>query len=370
MKICTVILGYICLHLVRGLLIRHSLEMYQKALCTNGQSASYFHSASGELEKSENVVIFLQPGGYCHNPYVCKMRCLVAPFMCEPPDEDTLENSHGILSDDPVANPHFNHYYKVVIPYCTADMYVGRRSASEETGGYSFLGRFILDAVVDSLKSTLKNVRNVVLAGSSAGGAGVAFNCDYIKTFYPTANIWCIVDGAFFYPIAEAFESKNSCETIDKVLKSATTFWNAPELDDFQLHSAWWLKIKQAVFISSAAVDQFGYESYCGQENNHTEMAIWSRGTQFMASVVNAKYSNLGFFMPSCYDHMLLLDPDMFNAVPVGRDFTTLSDLLGNWMEGSSGRAIQAWDQCNVQQVLCNRHCTNNLASYEDFKHV
>ena len=37
------------------------------------------------------------------------------------------------------------------MPYCTSDGYAGRRDASDETGGYAFHGKIVLEAVITDL---------------------------------------------------------------------------------------------------------------------------------------------------------------------------------------------------------------------------
>ena len=37
------------------------------------------------------------------------------------------------------------------VPYCTSDGYAGRRDASDETGGYAFHGKIVLESVITDL---------------------------------------------------------------------------------------------------------------------------------------------------------------------------------------------------------------------------
>ena len=118
------------------------------------------------------------------------------------------------------------------VPYCTSDGYSGRRDASDETGGYAFHGKIVVEAVINDLldqvllvkTSTIKcstykliihtqrnqrlftcyddiasNFVNVdlslqkvvgsksigqfLLTGISAGAFGAAFNCDKVITY-------------------------------------------------------------------------------------------------------------------------------------------------------------------------------------------
>ena len=42
-------------------------------------------------------------------------------------------------------------YLQVYVPYCTSDVYTGRREAGEESGGYTFHGKYVLEAVIEDL---------------------------------------------------------------------------------------------------------------------------------------------------------------------------------------------------------------------------
>ena len=325
-----------------------------------------------------DYIIYLQPGGFCHNIQTCHRRCRVAPFLCTSPQADTLEETHGILSSDKRVNRHFSDFRKLVVPYCSGDMFIGARRASNATAGYNFMGRDIITAAVAHMISSA--ARTVVLAGSSAGGAGVVFNCDYVARLLPRADVRCVVDGAFFYPQLAPFTTRTDCESVASVLRQGATLWNAPQLRSFRPQSAatassaaWWTTIKQPLFIVTAAVDQFGFESNCGSRQNVDDVSAWASGTQAMALSLalneSAAKAAIGLFMPACYDHMLLTDDVMYSRVKVGQQGWTLDEALGAWMSADAAAdatAVQVWDQCDVSNALCNQHCANRVISYED----
>ena len=69
------------------------------------------------------------------------------------------------------------------MPYCSSDEHAGNRDASAETANLHFNGKNIVSDVVDQLMAhplAGQNIEKIVIIGFSAGGAGVARNCDYM----------------------------------------------------------------------------------------------------------------------------------------------------------------------------------------------
>lgn len=87
----------------------------------------------------------------------------------------------GILSPSSSSNPHWWDANHVFIPYCSSDIWSGDASPQNEM---AFLGSRIIDEVIKELLRTplyrFHQARFVLLAGSSAGAAGVMINLDRV----------------------------------------------------------------------------------------------------------------------------------------------------------------------------------------------
>ena len=62
--------------------------------------------------------------------------------------------------------------YKVFVPYCTSDVFSGRRDSDKESAGFTFHGKYVVEAVVDDLLTEVfKNfeITRFVFMGASAG---------------------------------------------------------------------------------------------------------------------------------------------------------------------------------------------------------
>lgn len=79
-------------------------------------------------------------------------------------------------------NPYLWDANHVFIPYCSSDIWSG--SATGARGQMSFLGSRIIDEVIRTLLNTpsyhFADAKFVLLAGSSAGAAGVMINLDRV----------------------------------------------------------------------------------------------------------------------------------------------------------------------------------------------
>ena len=73
-----------------------------------------------------------------------------------------MKNFTGsIWSEDEEENPGMHKNYKVYVPYCTSDIYSGRKDADEVSAGFAFHGKFVVEAVVDDLLSNGYALYNV-----------------------------------------------------------------------------------------------------------------------------------------------------------------------------------------------------------------
>ena len=121
----------------------------------------------------QSVLVYLEGGGACFDPESCINRCTVdSPQLCTQ-DQALVKNFTGsIWSEDEEENPGMHTSYKVYVPYCTSDIYTGRRDADEISAGYAFHGKFVVEAVVEDLLNNALfevDIPQFVLMGMSAG---------------------------------------------------------------------------------------------------------------------------------------------------------------------------------------------------------
>ena len=79
-------------------------------------------------------------------------------------------------------------------------------SYRQETGGYTFHGRHIFDAVMSDLALNfgLLEASHIILTGGSAGAQGVMYNCDNFSSWVwqtnPGLDVRCVANAPEFYP--------------------------------------------------------------------------------------------------------------------------------------------------------------------------
>jgi hypothetical protein len=127
------------------------------------------------LGTSGDLVIYLEGGGACFNSGTC-------PHISHPdgwgPDQfgyNIGPYNVGLFDRLDDENPLHDATF-VFVPYCTGDVHAG--SNPNGLDGRKFVGYGNVGADLDYLVPLSKNVKRVVLAGSSAGGFGALINYD------------------------------------------------------------------------------------------------------------------------------------------------------------------------------------------------
>lgn len=149
---------------------------------------------------ADRAFIYLEGGGACWSYENC--FALPTAFHTDGFDEDDFE---GLLTGTYLGQTLFDRFdarnplrdaHLVFVPYCTADAFMGDRVA-QFRGGFlglderemHFAGAANIRAYLRRLAPTFEDVDHVVLAGSSAGGFGAAFNWWSVKDFFPEARV-------------------------------------------------------------------------------------------------------------------------------------------------------------------------------------
>lgn len=186
------------------------------ALCNDGTPAvAYVRAAPTDSPDADKWVIFLEQGGGCGTYDGCRSRwCGGADRMSADWTPEGMSGS-GVFHIG--GNNAFRGYNLVFVDYCSSDSWSGTQAAvfeAPDRPSYRMLfhGYHILNAVVDELKvgaisdqgfqamPELDAASMVVLAGSSAGSAGVMRNLDRIaerlRTTNPTVEVRGVLDAA------------------------------------------------------------------------------------------------------------------------------------------------------------------------------
>lgn len=173
--------------------------------CNDGTTAGYYlrHPPQG----SRRWIVFLEGGWHCFSTVSCHQRWLrMRNLMTSAhwPEMRSGEFSNrifliislnstltllfllclvgGIMSPNEDENPHWHDANHVFIPYCSSDSWSGD-SPAKAPGDLAFLGTRIVEQVLlELLPKGLYDGRMLLLAGSSAGAAGVLVNLDRVSS--------------------------------------------------------------------------------------------------------------------------------------------------------------------------------------------
>jgi hypothetical protein len=198
-------------------LVRHTVDLakFPEAVCNDGTPAVFYYGAATKVEDRDKWIVFLQGGGACYDGQTCAQR------WCSTDTNYGLDKMSTSLSKpairangflNPTADNRFGSWNRVLIFYCSSDAWNGdsvrtlQASANNATRDYEiyFRGAKIVSGVIDTLRNATPSARRrvarhsagdeeaasawpdlddanaVILAGSSAGGAGVRANLDRV----------------------------------------------------------------------------------------------------------------------------------------------------------------------------------------------
>lgn len=198
------------------------------AICNKGDDFAYY-VRRGTGTGSNKWIVFLKGGGSCMNAAECRHRGKVFTMA---PTEPTRKPG-GIFETDQSRNPRFYNWNQIYLYYCSSDVWIGDREASEETGNLHFRGARIITAVFEDLMDptvtpapTLAVATHLILAGGSAGAHGVANNLNRVIAMVPsTIDVAGIVDSGLSKPTLPFGQDEPNPNPTPP---TNADFWNAP----------------------------------------------------------------------------------------------------------------------------------------------
>ncbi|MGK0362837.1 MAG: hypothetical protein ACI9U2_005159 [Bradymonadia bacterium] len=326
------------------------LAVFPDAVCNDGTGAVFYVRRATTREAAGKWVIQLQGGGSCASGSACAGRyCkegtnFAADKMSSAYAPERGTNARGILASRP-ENP-FDGWNHVFVHYCSSDMWAGRQQAvdvdaTHPTSGdpvryrAAFQGSAIVDAVIDTLRRDgvgpvsqrgpdgalelpdLDAADEVVLAGASAGGAGVTFNLDRVATGLRAANdacdgddcalrVWGLIDSIYGVSITRLdLTSSTLCTELN--ICAADDFLQA----DYAAKSALWSPSLDDTCEAWHATNQPGDAFRCVSnsyviENHVTTPFVLRMG--LTDSLIGENMASRGFTVPERGDAELTLE--------------------------------------------------------------
>jgi hypothetical protein len=335
-----------------------------EALCNDGTQPSYYLKR-GFGAGANRWIIWLEGGGGCGsddptNPTWCGYRknTYLSTSNGLP---SSVGDMQGILTKSDAYNSDFYSYNQISVHYCSSDFWGGTGvkkvidSTTQEKWWFS--GRKIVEALVLDLKQkyNFANATNVILTGSSAGGAGIVMNADEIKNSIPNADVVTLVDAVNIIPFYRYFKATNpEPEYIDEPIVFKNIYEWVPMIanknclnsqrkcginercirEDYKcmLPGVASRYLKMPTFIAADQLDNSILAMYSLSlctERNKAEYGPWLN--EFTAQSNAAAKTVSGYFLPRTGDHGLApthhwVTPVVENGVNV-----RLKDVFGAW---------------------------------------
>ncbi|MBA0632329.1 hypothetical protein Godav_001090 [Gossypium davidsonii] len=141
-------------------------------------------------------IMLWQGGGWCNNVRTCvyrkKTRRGSSTYM-----EKQIPFT-GILSDKAEQNPDFFNWNRVKLRYCDGASFTG--DTENKAAKLQFRGQRIwLAAMEDLMSKGMRNAKQALLSGCSAGGLASILHCDEFRNLFPrTSKVKCLSDAGLF----------------------------------------------------------------------------------------------------------------------------------------------------------------------------
>jgi hypothetical protein len=403
---------------------RHDLTEFPRASCNDGSPAvMYFRPYEGEANRNKWIIV-MNGGGSCDQAQDCANRwCGVDTNF----DADNMSSKNaakgvggsGILARQ-AGNP-FANYNQVEVRYCSSDLWSGQglavsaEATDPKTGKdvsyqINFGGAYVFQAVMATLRKDgvqglvyskgnkalpdLDDATDVVLAGGSAGGAGVVFNLDRLADMLRGGPNKPVVLG-FIEAIIGPDESKlgfasttackehglcsyeayykaiyavqqaaggpmkwtdESCLTWHKQNQPGTE-WQCYDMNHLlanHITTPYFVRSSLTDALRSSALIDAGFSAADGKPL--TTLSYGLATSAFLTGLqtaikagheANAVSKEPGIFAPTCHTHYTLLENNLVAGVTIngpGDKAYALFDVWNNWVAGKTPDVVVSSD--------------------------
>jgi len=162
----------------------------------------------------DRLMIFLYGGGACWNSDTCnpdRERPVYAQILRahhNPANRDpSFGRTFGIMDTSHPENP-FHGQTKVAVPYCTGDLYLGKRDEVYRLAGdngtdqeFTIRHRGItnMQAVLNWVFENIREPETIFVGGTSAGGIAVPYYSNLVAIHYPDVPVKSVADDVASY---------------------------------------------------------------------------------------------------------------------------------------------------------------------------
>ncbi|XVE57251.1 hypothetical protein DITRI_Ditri04bG0076700 [Diplodiscus trichospermus] len=167
------------------------------AVCLDGSPPAY-HLDKGSGTGVNNWLVHMEGGGWCESVETCLSRRKTD--LGSSKEMVKQFGFSGLLSSQQKSNPDFYNWNRIKVRYCDGSSFTGDVEAVNQANGLYLRGNRIWEAIIDDLMAQgMRNAKNAILSGCSAGGLASILHCDRFRSLFPaTTKVKCISDAGFF----------------------------------------------------------------------------------------------------------------------------------------------------------------------------
>eukprot|EP00928_Gymnodinium_smaydae_P091011 TRINITY_DN74714_c0_g1_i1.p1 TRINITY_DN74714_c0_g1~~TRINITY_DN74714_c0_g1_i1.p1 ORF type:complete len:469 (-),score=49.11 TRINITY_DN74714_c0_g1_i1:166-1476(-) len=336
------------------------------AVCLDGSPAGYYIE-SGYGDGADKWIVHLQGGGWCVSIDDCFERAQTnlgssKDFKSREAKNEFLGwydgGAQGLLSNSCSINPDFCNWNKVYVRYCDGASYSGNVPNPIPVGSGSYIyfrGRYILDAVLDSLliDEGMAKGTKLIAKGCSAGGLGIWLHLDYIRQRVPKRiDIVGVPECGFFMDLPTFRGEPDWTQKYRHIASMQNVLAENGNLNKDCLHAypkePWRCfmaqynipYVKTPYFIINSVYDEWylaniiALPEQCykqGQCTDEQDEASASLRSSIVGNITkNTRVERSGFFLYNCVTHCWQVNrDDRWNVLSDGK--MTLREAFSKW---------------------------------------
>lgn len=348
-------------------------DLNPDAVCNDGSPATYFYR-QGSGSGSGIWTIYLEGGGFCNDIPSCQARWKSTEhFMTSTQLPEILNdtamspdvNHWGINSGNETANPHFYNANQVYLWYCSSDLHAGDVAASNETGGYHFRGKVIVQTLIQHLLTVqsppLTQAKYILLTGFSAGGMGVLNNADFVGSMLskavPDATYKAYADSGWLLDIptyGQSWSSRLQMQTLYKNFNAQFDASCVAALEPVgQAYRCTFGDTVNAFITTPLFIAQYQFDMpFMNDVRPPFNTSTWEYASMLRRDMLMQTAALPSQFSPNCYCHGVESYDTRWNVIHVNG--TTASDAVYNFfINGENSRNVDTCDS-----FICNPTCS------------
>jgi hypothetical protein len=281
------------------------------AVCSNGSPYKFFVNFS---ETSNNLLIYLEPGGACWDYETCSGKTALGAA-----NPDGIPDSHmdqwGTLSPllrRDVADSQTKDWNLVFIPYCTGDVHTGNKvmTYDDPDGGepltYRHNGHNNVMATIDYLNTQFPAVDKMMVTGCSAGGAGSIINYYFFRNGIEGVDrSYLLNDSGPIFPsggwskplhtkIRESWDVDPILDTIPDGMALQQDFGDLNVMLSSIFPED---RLSTVYFKRDFNYSRYSYERFYPDPTKETILKYWAEDTELLTEMYDEQ-ENLAYYIP------------------------------------------------------------------------